>query len=127
MQKAKKLILITSLLLLTNYSGAVMAEDCDKYLKSSGNSTQYGQALLKRKECLNKKKNKKKNKEKMILGILDILFSENDEKDRDWDWDAFYDQYGRLVWRCRGIQTGRFDENDKCLYDSKDDNRWPNK
>ena len=46
-------------------------------------------------------------------------------EDYDWDWDAFDDQYGYLQWRCRGIQTGRFADNSKCLYDIKDDNRWP--
>ena len=43
------------------------------------------------------------------------------------DWDAFYDQYGRLMWRCREVQTGRFTQTAKCIGLSKDDDRWPNK
>lgn len=45
--------------------------------------------------------------------------------DHDWDWDFFYDEYGRPTWACRGIQTGRFAELRHCQYDVKDDNRWP--
>jgi hypothetical protein len=47
--------------------------------------------------------------------------------DIDWDWDQFYDQYYSLQWRCRGIQTGQFAEDEKCLYDLKNDDRWPAK
>ena len=46
-------------------------------------------------------------------------------KDRYWYWDEFSDQYGNTLWRCRGSQTGRFAENEKCAGQSKDDNRWP--
>lgn len=46
--------------------------------------------------------------------------------DSDWDWDGFYDRDGIFVWRCRGIQTGQFANDNKCLYDNKDDSRWPN-
>ena len=51
----------------------------------------------------------------------------NQSTDYDWDWDGFYDQYGNLTWRCRGIQTGRFADNYKCAADIKTDTRWPNK
>ena len=47
--------------------------------------------------------------------------------DYDWDWDAFYDGYGNLLWRCRGIQSGQFANNSNCQYDYLDDDRWPNK
>ena len=48
-------------------------------------------------------------------------------RDYDWDWDAFYDQYYNLQWRCRGIQTGQFANDSNCAYDYKDDDRWPDK
>jgi hypothetical protein len=47
--------------------------------------------------------------------------------DYDWDWDQFYNEYGVLVWRCRGIQTGQFAENSNCAYDAMTDHRWPTK
>lgn len=47
--------------------------------------------------------------------------------DSDWAWDAFYDEWGNLQWRCRGIQTGQFAEDYECLYDAKNDTTWPNK
>jgi hypothetical protein len=47
--------------------------------------------------------------------------------DYDWDWDQFYNEYGVLVWRCRGIQTGQFAEGSKCTYDAMTDSRWPGK
>ena len=51
----------------------------------------------------------------------------NSNQDYDWDWDGFYDQYGNMTWRCRGIQTGRFAEDWRCASDLKTDNRWPGK
>ena len=45
--------------------------------------------------------------------------------DYDWDWDQFHNEYGVLVWRCRGIQTGEFAESSKCAYDAMTDYRWP--
>jgi uncharacterized membrane protein len=45
--------------------------------------------------------------------------------DKAWDWDEFYDARGRSVWACRGVQTGRFSEEEKCWYKSKNDRRWP--
>lgn len=47
--------------------------------------------------------------------------------DKAWDWDEFYDTRGRSVWACRGVQTGRFAEEDRCRYKFKDDRRWPSK
>lgn len=48
-------------------------------------------------------------------------------KDRQWDWDQFFDRYGTLVWMCRGVQTGQFAEDDKCDGNYQTDRRWPNK
>lgn len=42
--------------------------------------------------------------------------------DYDWDWDYLP---GSGQWRCRGIQTGEFADSINCLYDTKDDDRWP--
>jgi hypothetical protein len=47
--------------------------------------------------------------------------------DSDWDWDQFYNEYGVLVWRCRGIQTGQFADTSNCTYDAMTDYRWPGK
>ena len=43
-------------------------------------------------------------------------------QDSDWDWDY---QPGNRQWVCRGIQTGRYAELSKCVWDAKDDDRWP--
>ena len=48
-------------------------------------------------------------------------------RDRDWDWDKFFDQYGNLVWMCRGVQTGQFANDDKCGGKHQTDLRWPRK
>jgi hypothetical protein len=45
--------------------------------------------------------------------------------DYQWDWDAFRGQYGRITWRCRGLQTGRFAETWRCNGLRQDDDRWP--
>jgi hypothetical protein len=47
--------------------------------------------------------------------------------DYDWDWDQFYNQYGDLIWRCRGVQSGQFAEDYHCAADYKSDTRWPSK
>lgn len=47
--------------------------------------------------------------------------------DYDWDWDQFYNQYGTLIWRCRGIQTAQFAEDYHCAGDLQTDIRWPSK
>ena len=48
--------------------------------------------------------------------------AESTQQDYDWDWDYFR---SNGQWRCRGIQTGRFADNSNCLWDRKDDDRWP--
>jgi hypothetical protein len=47
--------------------------------------------------------------------------------DYEWDWDEFYDQYGNLVWMCRGVQTAQFVELSRCSDKYQTDTRWPNK
>ena len=47
--------------------------------------------------------------------------------DYDWDWDAFYNQYGQLVWACRGVQTTQFAEQWHGAGKAQTDYRWPNK
>ena len=45
--------------------------------------------------------------------------------DHDWDWDQFYNESFYLVWACRGVQTGRFAEHERCAFKVKVDQRWP--
>jgi hypothetical protein len=45
--------------------------------------------------------------------------------DYQWDWDAFNDQYGRLTWACRGVQSGQFADLWRCNSKIQSDNRWP--
>jgi hypothetical protein len=47
--------------------------------------------------------------------------------DYDWAWDQFYGHTGGLEWRCRGMQTGQFAENAKCVYKPMNDLTWPSK
>ena len=42
--------------------------------------------------------------------------------DVSWDWD--YLSNGQ--WRCRGIQTGQFSDDEYCANEFVDDDRWPN-
>lgn len=44
-----------------------------------------------------------------------------------YDWDQFYNQYYRLVWRCRNVSNGQFAPDFKCAGKSKTDFRWPRK
>ena len=48
-------------------------------------------------------------------------------QDFQWAWDEFYNEYRQLVWRCRGMQTGQFAPDDKCMLKMKLDNTWPAK
>ncbi len=45
--------------------------------------------------------------------------------DYEWDWDEFYNHEYRLVWVCRGVQTGQFAEEWHCNGKPKTDYRWP--
>jgi len=92
----------------------VDTDDCDRYLNgASRSSSELGEAMLKRQKCLNEKQ--------MAADLLIGAFS--DKNDNDWDWDYLA---GSRQWRCRGIQTGEFADNDNCRFDAKDDDRWPN-
>jgi hypothetical protein len=43
----------------------------------------------------------------------------------DADWDAFYNQYGQIVWACRSVTTGRFVYESNCYGKAQSDWRWP--
>jgi hypothetical protein len=43
------------------------------------------------------------------------------------DWDAFYNQYGQVVWACREIGNGRFTYDYRCAGKPQTDWRWPSK
>jgi hypothetical protein len=43
------------------------------------------------------------------------------------DWDAFYNQYGQVVWACREIASGRFVDYGYCYGKAQTDLRWPAK
>lgn len=47
--------------------------------------------------------------------------------DVEWQWDEFYAPNGYLVWMCRGVQTGMFAEEFRCLGKAKIDFFWPDK
>ena len=53
-------------------------------------------------------------------GMVDHICNPN--KDYDWDWDY---QPGNRQFVCRGVQTGRYAQSEKCQYDIMDDDRWP--
>jgi hypothetical protein len=47
--------------------------------------------------------------------------------DYEWDWDQFYNEYRKLVWACRGVQTGQFADGYHCSGKYQIDSRWPQK
>src|SRR5690606_21767936 len=47
--------------------------------------------------------------------------------DYDYAWDQYYNQYGQLVWACRGKQTGQFSYLENCRYKPANDYTWPSK
>ena len=47
--------------------------------------------------------------------------------DYDWAWDQFRNEYGQLVWACRGKQTGQFALNERCQFKPANDFTWPEK
>lgn len=49
------------------------------------------------------------------------------QADYEWDWDEIRNQYGQLVWVCRGVQSGEFAELWRCGGKVKTDWRWPGK
>lgn len=44
--------------------------------------------------------------------------------DYAWSWDLHYNQYGQLVWSCRGEQTGQFADLYRCQGKIKSDYKW---
>ena len=67
-----------------------------------------------------------------VVAVADFVIDNADEiveamaesihQDYEWDWDYFR---SNDQWRCRGVQTGQFADNEKCRYKRKDDDRWP--
>ena len=55
----------------------------------------------------------------LVVGFLEGMGN----NDNDWDWDYLPES---RQWRCRGLQTGQFANNNNCTFDTKDDDRWPN-
>jgi len=47
--------------------------------------------------------------------------------DYEWDWDQFFNDDYRLVWACRGVQTGQFADTHHCSGKFQVDSRWPQK
>jgi len=45
--------------------------------------------------------------------------------DYAWSWDAFRNEYGVTMWRCRGHQTGEFADDWRCAGKMKTDTTWP--
>lgn len=42
-------------------------------------------------------------------------------------WDEFYNDRGRLIWRCREMDTGRFTDDYRCAGQPRIDSQWPSK
>lgn len=45
--------------------------------------------------------------------------------DTGYAWDAFYNQYNQIIWRCRNKSNGQFARNINCNGKTKRDNTWP--
>lgn len=45
--------------------------------------------------------------------------------DYEWEWDQFYNHSGQPIWACRGVQTGQFAPEQRCLGKLKLDWKWP--
>jgi hypothetical protein len=46
--------------------------------------------------------------------------------DIDYAWDEF-DHRGRMIWACRGVQSGAFVPPELCAFKPKIDSQWPDK
>ena len=44
----------------------------------------------------------------------------------DYAWDAF-NHRGRLIWACRGVQSGDYVASELCAFKPKVDSQWPDK
>jgi hypothetical protein len=47
--------------------------------------------------------------------------------DSQWEWDEYTDAERRLVWACRGVQSGHISETYHCADKPQADLRWPQK
>jgi len=46
--------------------------------------------------------------------------------DYDYAWDEF-NHRGRMIWACRGVQSGAFVQPELCAFKPKIDSQWPDK
>jgi hypothetical protein len=46
--------------------------------------------------------------------------------DFDYAWDEF-NHRGRMIWACRGVQSGAFVPPELCAFKPKIDSQWPDK
>jgi hypothetical protein len=46
--------------------------------------------------------------------------------DYDYAWDEF-NHRGRMIWACRGVQSGAFVPPELCAFKPKIDSQWPDK
>ena len=46
--------------------------------------------------------------------------------DYDYAWDEF-NHRGRMIWACRGVQSGAFVPPELCAFKPKTDSQWPDK
>ena len=46
--------------------------------------------------------------------------------DVDYAWDEF-NHRGRMIWACRGVQSGAFVPPELCAFKPKIDSQWPDK
>ena len=53
--------------------------------------------------------------EALALEIIDI----------SWAWDMFYNSSGNPEWVCRGKSTGQFADFERCRFEPKNDDTWP--
>jgi len=64
----------------------------------------------------------------LIQGLAAVGRANRQESvDTDWDWDEIHDEAHRLVWVCRGVQSGRLAPTNHCLGKLQIDWRWPSK
>ena len=57
--------------------------------------------------------------------VTEAIALEMEIIDVSWAWDNFYDEYNNSQWRCRGLNTGQFADDDKCSSKPRLDNTWP--
>lgn len=55
-----------------------------------------------------------------------IPVAPSDPVDYDYAWDQF-DHRGRMIWDCRGMQSGAIVQAELCKFKPKTDSQWPDK